>query len=90
MQKPQLREKPDKAEVSAIKALYAGTADKVAQKIALDYIIYKLCRTYELPFGDTDAETNLAIGKAFVGAQIVGIAQTIDMKQFSNKHEDNS
>lgn len=89
MQQPQLREKPDKAEVCAIKALFAGTAEADQQRIAVDYIVYKLCRTYELPFGKTDAETNLAIGKAYIGSQLVGISQ-INMKTFSNKPEDNS
>lgn len=59
----------------SVKALAAGNASDEQQKRALDFIIYILCGTYDLPFRpgglDGDRESSFASGKMFVGQQLV-------------------
>lgn len=60
------------ADVVALKALQAGTADADQQKRVLDWIINKACATYDFPYRPvSDRDTNLALGRMFVGQQIV-------------------
>jgi hypothetical protein len=64
----------DDQDTMAIKALASGVATAGQQKIALDWIIYKLCGTYDQPYrpgegGDRD--TVFACAKQFVGQQII-------------------
>ncbi len=63
------------ADVMAIKALAAGTADADQQKRALDWVIITAAGTYEEPYrSDADGgerETTFALGRAFVGRQVV-------------------
>ena len=63
------------ADASAIQALARGDCPPHLQQRALNFIIYKLCGTYDLAYrpGGTDAErdTSFALGKQNVGQQIV-------------------
>lgn len=61
-----------KADVIALQALMHGSADKDQQKRALDFIINKVCLTYDLAYrpGDSNA-THFALGRSFAGQQIV-------------------
>lgn len=61
-----------KADVISIQALMNGTADKDQQKRALTFIIYEVCKTYDLAYrpGDSNA-THFALGRQFAGQQIV-------------------
>lgn len=64
-----------RADCVALKHLSNGTADEFAQKRALNWIINTLCETYGLsyrpnPDGGTRA-TDFALGKQFVGQQLV-------------------
>jgi hypothetical protein len=71
---PHIPPKLEKAEVYAIKALAAGNANDLQQKIALRTIIEKICKTYDLPFfvnEDGARLTDFAAGKMFCGSQIV-------------------
>ncbi len=60
--------------VSAIKALANGEARPDQQKLALDWIIDDLARTYDLSFRPDDAggdrESAFAEGRRFVGLQL--------------------
>jgi hypothetical protein len=62
------------AESYAIRMLARGEATPAQQRLALDWMIHKLCRTYDEPFrpgGDGARETDYALGKAHVGRQLV-------------------
>ena len=60
------------AEVYAIKALAAGTANADQQKRALDWIIKQAAHAYDLSYRfDSDRETAFAEGSRWVGLQIV-------------------
>jgi hypothetical protein len=65
----------DIADASAIQALARGEADSHQQKRAMDFIITKLCATYDLSFrpGGEDGRraTDFAEGRRMVGTQIV-------------------
>ena len=59
-------------ETRAFKALNAGNASEGQQKVALNLILYKICRTYDLSFRpDSERATSFAEGKRHVGMQIV-------------------
>lgn len=67
----------DDLDVNAIKAMNKGTASEQQQQRAMRFIIEKLCLTYDWPYrpsptGDTN-ETHVALGRMFVGQQIVRI-----------------
>lgn len=57
----------------AIKALADGKADADQQQRGLRFIVENLCGTYDWPYrpGADDRETNVALGKQWVGQQIV-------------------
>lgn len=60
------------AELSAVRAVAAGTADEFAQRRAIKWIIEKAAGTYEPSYrGDAGAETFHAEGRRYVGMQIV-------------------
>lgn len=60
------------ADVSAIKAMAAGTATPEQQQRAMKWIIETNCGTYDVSYRpDSDRDTTFAEGKRFVGLQIV-------------------
>jgi len=62
----------EKADVYAIKALAAGTADAEQQKRALRWIIEQAAGTYDLHYRPDNArDTDFALGRGHVGQQIV-------------------
>lgn len=73
-----------KADVIAIQAVMNGSADKEQQKRALNFIVFEVCKTYDLAYrpGDTNA-THFALGRQFAGQQIVHL-----MKLPANKIEE--
>lgn len=62
-------------EIAAIKALSRGEANEDQQKRALDWIIRLAAGTYDEPYRSDadggDRETTFALGRAFVGRQVV-------------------
>lgn len=60
------------ADAFAIKALAKGTANESQQKRAVDFIINRLCGTFDLSFRpDAPRVTDFAEGKRHVGLQLV-------------------
>lgn len=62
------------ADAGALQALQRGDAPAHLQQRALRFIIESLCGTYEMnyrPGDDGRRDTDFALGKAFVGQQIV-------------------
>lgn len=62
-------------DAAALQALAKGTASAAQQKQALAWIIEKGAATYDFPYrpgaGEGDRDTCIAIGRMFVGQQIV-------------------
>lgn len=65
----------DFADVMAVKALAAGTANADQQKRALDWIVRSAAGAYEISYRSDadggDRETAFAEGRRFVGLQVV-------------------
>lgn len=62
----------EKSDVSSIQALSRGDATPEQQKKALDFIINKVCLTYDMPYRpDSGRDTDFLLGRMFVGQQIV-------------------
>lgn len=63
-----------KAGVFALQAMANGEANEGQQKIALNYLIHEICRTYDLSFRPDDRggerETAFAEGRRYVGILI--------------------
>lgn len=61
----------DVADVASIQALQRGDATEDQQKRALKWIIESAAGAYEFQFYPTDRETAFALGRGFVGQQLV-------------------
>ena len=61
------------ADAEAMHMLAAGTADEAQQKRALKWIIEQACATYQWQYRESSRETDVALGRAFAGQQIVGL-----------------
>lgn len=59
------------ADIGAIQALQRGDASEDQQRRALKWIIEKAAGAYEFQFYGTDRETAFALGRGFVGQQVV-------------------
>ena len=63
------------ADAAAIQALAKGTASADQQRRALDWIVLQAARTYDLAYRpgavEGERDTNFALGRQFVGQQIV-------------------
>lgn len=63
----------EKADIAAVQACAAGVGSADQQKRALEWIVHKAANTYDLhyrPGEEGRRDTDFALGRAFVGAQI--------------------
>ena len=77
------------ADVSAVKALYDGTADKIQQQRVLAFIIEHLAGTHNMsyrPGPDGDRDTAFAEGRRFVGMQLVKLVK-VNIDQLRRDHD---
>jgi hypothetical protein len=58
-----------------MQALARGDADEFQQRRALDWIIQKASGMYQFQFYPTDRETAFALGRGFVGQQVVKLTK---------------
>lgn len=68
----------DDLDIRAIQALAAGKASESQQKQAIEWIVHKAANTHDLcyrPGEDGRRETDFALGRAFVGQQILKMLQ---------------
>ena len=72
------------ADVSAIKALQRGDASEHQQQRALKWIIEQAAGTYQMNFYPTDRETSFALGREFVGQQVVKLLH-LDLSALAKK-----
>ena len=63
------------ADAEAMHMLAVGTAEPDQQKRALKWIIEQAAATYQWAYRDNQRETDVALGRAFVGQQIVGLTK---------------
>jgi hypothetical protein len=71
-------ERPDytEAELWALRAVHRGEANPAQQKAAIDYLIRRVCETFDMPYRpDSQRDTDFALGKMFVGQSIVWLCQ---------------
>ena len=65
------------ADAAALQALAKGTASADQQRRALDWIVLQAARTYDLAYrpgaAEGERDTNFALGRQFVGMQIVKV-----------------
>lgn len=75
----------DETEIMAIKALAAGRANEVQQKLAVAVIVEKFCRAGDPSFWpDSERLSAFAAGKRFVAQQFNGVvAMTVPHKPTS-------
>ena len=59
----------------AIQALVHGEADGHQQQMAMCWIIEQAAGTYDFQYYPTDRETAFALGRAFVGQQVVKLSK---------------
>ena len=77
MAKPSLSTAPyvpakwDDADVLALQALQLGEASEAQQKRALKWLIEIAAGTYEFHYYPSERDTAFALGRAFVGQQVV-------------------
>lgn len=60
-------------DATAVQAVYAGTANDGQQKQALDWILKNACGLPTWAYKESQRETDVALGRQFVGQQIMGI-----------------
>ena len=70
-QGPQIPPPYDLPDVSAIQALHRGDATPDQQQRALKWIVERAAGAYEFNYYPTDRDTSFALGRAFVGQQVV-------------------
>ncbi len=82
------------ADAAAIQACMNGVADSRQQKRSMDWIIRVCAKTYDLQYFDSPRDTDFALGKKFVGDQIVLLSKldTGELEKIVklNNSEDNS
>jgi len=61
----------DLADASALQAMQRGEATAEQQSRALKWVIEQAAGTYQFQFYPTDRETAFALGRVFVGQQVV-------------------
>lgn len=61
------------SDVAAMQALRSGTANDGQQKHALKWILDSACGLPLWPYRPDQRETDIALGRQFVGQQIVGL-----------------
>lgn len=60
-------------DASAVQALSSGTANEGQQKRALEWILKNACGLPTWAYRESQRETDIALGRQFVGQQIVGV-----------------
>lgn len=77
----------DKADAAALKALERGDASPDQQKRALDFIVTKAARTYDLSYRpESQRDTDFAEGQRNVGLLIVMLLKA-DLSKLRSSHD---
>ena len=73
-------------DASALQALAAGKANEGQQRRALDWIMKGACALPLWPYSESQRETDIALGRHFVGQQIAGLLK-INISQLAKRDE---
>lgn len=73
-------------EAASIQALFHGKANEEQQRIALRWILEKACAMPTWPYRENQRETDIALGRHFVGHQIMG-AVNVSLSKLQRKEE---
>lgn len=73
------------ADATAIQALFAGTANESQQKRAMKWILEDACGLPVWAYREGARETDIALGRQFVGQQIVGLSRVNVSKMKGNE-----
>lgn len=74
------------ADAAALQALSRGAANEGQQKLALKWILEGACALPLWPYRESPRETDLALGRHFVGQQIVGVLK-VNISQLKAREE---
>lgn len=77
------------ADCSAFQALQRGEASPDQQRRALDWLIKQGAATYEFHYYPSDRDTAFALGRAFVGQQVVKML-TLNLMSLRREQNANS
>lgn len=89
-EQPYIPAKPAKHIIKALQAVSSGEATEHQQRIAMQWIINDASRAYAPAFyagEDGDRNTTFALGRAFVGQQIIGLLK-IDLISLTGEEND--
>lgn len=76
------------ADAASLRALANGVADSHQQQRALKWIIEQAAGTYAFNFYPSERDTAFALGRAFVGQQIVGLLKlNVGALRRANEHQ---
>ena len=73
-------------DASAIQSLSAGKANEGQQKHALEWILKHACALPLWPYRNCQRETDVALGRHFVGQQIMGLVH-INLSALKQREE---
>ena len=71
----------------ALKALAQGSATDEQQVLALNWIIDSACNRWDVPYRDSERDTNILIGRLFVGQEIIKQIK-LNVKQDGEQNDD--
>lgn len=75
VQSPAVPAEYELADASAIQALMRGEADEGQQQRALKWIVEVAAGSYQFQYYPSDRDTAFALGRGFVGQQIVKLSK---------------
>jgi hypothetical protein len=78
----------DSNDATAMQALASGTANDGQQKRALDWIIKDACALPLWAYRESQRETDIALGRQFVGQQIMGLLK-VNVSTLRKRETDN-
>ena len=84
---PEIPPDYEQADAMAIQALMNGTAEDYQQKRAMKWIIEQASGAYEFQFYPNGRQTAFALGRGFVGQQIVKLSKLSFSKGWAEKLE---
>lgn len=73
-------------DAAAVQAFAAGSANEGQQKHALRWILESACALPLWPYRDNQRETDIALGRHFVGQQIMGVLR-VNVSQLRKREE---
>jgi hypothetical protein len=77
----------DPADATAVQQVLLGRATEDQQKRAMKWVIEAACATYDFHYHPSERDTAFALGRAFVGQQIVKLSRLNVSRMRSNDND---